>query len=115
MMIRNGKVFISHAAPDEALLGPLVARLRQKDINVWCTIMPEDSDAQLGPKTRREIAARDVFLRICTPAATRSERMRMEAWAFQNSRDEDTPHRHPQPAHYDRPGDGSCLHAQSRP
>ena len=90
MMIRNGKVFISHAAPDEALLAPLVARLRQKDINVWCTILPEDSDAQLGPKTRGEIAARDVFLRICTPAATRCERMRMEAWAFQNSRDQDS-------------------------
>jgi hypothetical protein len=90
MIIRNGKVFISHAVEDEALIAPLVARLTQKDINVWSKIMPEDSDTQLSQKTRREIAARDVFIRICTPAATSSERMRMEAWAFQSSRDEDT-------------------------
>jgi TIR domain len=90
MIIRNGKVFISHAVEDEALYAPLVARLTQKDINVWSKIMPEDSDTQLSQRTRREIASRDVFIRICTPATARSERMRMEAWAFQSSRDEDT-------------------------
>jgi len=98
MIIRNGKVFISHAVEDEALYAPLVTKLTQKEIDVWSKIMPEDSDAQLSQKTRREIAARDVFIRICTPAATRSERMRMEAWAFQNSRDDDnrkgTPNQH---------------------
>jgi TIR domain len=90
MIIRNGKVFISHAATDEELFAPLVASLTLKEINVWSKIMPEDSASQLSQKTRREIAARDVFIRICTPAATSSERMHLEAWDFQNSRDEDT-------------------------
>jgi hypothetical protein len=89
MIIRNGKVFISHAAEDEALFAQFVARLTQKEISVWSKIMTEDSDTQLSSRTRKEIAGRDVFIRICTPAATRSERMRMEAWAFQSSRDED--------------------------
>jgi hypothetical protein len=98
MIRRNGKVFISHTLQDEALYTSLVDRLAQKKIDVWSTIQPDDSDTQLSQKTRNEIAARDVFLRICTPEAARSARMQMEAWAFGATQVDDnkngTPNQH---------------------
>ena len=82
MILRNGKVYISHTREDEGRYASLVAKLTQKQIDCWSTLSPEDSDSQLSKKTQEEIVGRDVFLRICTPAAARSVRMQLEAWTF---------------------------------
>jgi len=98
MIHRNGKVYISHTPQDQTKYALLVERLTEKAINCWSTILPEDSDDHLSQQTQGEIAGRDVFLRICTPAAASSERMQMEAWAFGATQAEDsengTPNQH---------------------
>jgi hypothetical protein len=98
MIVRNGKVFISHTAEDTRLLTPLLEKLEEKQVDYWITILPGDSDTQLSPKTIDEIAGRDVFLRICTPAAADSPRMHREAAAFRTIQQKDvengTPNQH---------------------
>jgi len=119
MIVRNGKVFISHTPEDEELYAPLVARLNEKQIDYWTTIPPGDSDTQLSPQTLQEIAGRDVFLRICTPTAARSARMRQEATAFHATAQKDiqngTPNQHiiidlvMDPAYISDPADNAYL------
>ena len=98
MIRRNGKVYISHAPQDQSKYALLVERLTEKSINCWSTIPPEDSDDHLSQQTQKEIAGRDVFLRICTSAAASSARMQMEAWAFGATQAQDnqngTPNQH---------------------
>jgi hypothetical protein len=79
MAKRNGRIFISHTAEDRDRIDPLVQRLTEKQANCWTTISPGDTDSELTAQTQKEIAGRDVFLRICTTAALRSGRMRLEA------------------------------------
>ena len=96
--LRNRKVFVSHTTEDEERYAPLLAKLAEKEIDCWSTVAPGDSDSQLSPKTKDEIARRDVFLRICTQAAAKSARMQLEAWAFGATQVDDahkgTPHQH---------------------
>lgn len=98
MILRNGRVFISHMAEDEGYFASLLERLSEREIDCWTEIQPGDSDTQLSPKTLEEIAERDVFLRICTPAAAHSARMHLEAAALRAKAREDeergTPNKH---------------------
>ncbi len=89
MIHRNGKVFISHTPEDQDKYALLVAKLTEKQIDCWTALSPEDTETQLSTKTQKEISGRDVFLRICTPAAQRSARMQLEAWAFGATQAED--------------------------
>jgi hypothetical protein len=119
MILRNGKVFLSHTAEDAGLYAPLVARLNEKQVDYWTTIQPGDNDTQLSPQTLKEIGGRDVFLRICTPAAARSARMRQEAAAFRSTQEKDiqngTPNQHiiidlvMDPAYISDPADTAYL------
>jgi len=98
MAVRNGRIFISHTKEDQDRIAPLVTRLTQKQIDCWTTISPGDTDTDLSPRTEKEIAERDVFLRIYTPAALRSSRMRLEANSARAQQQEDirngTPNQH---------------------
>ena len=98
MALRNGKIFISHTEEDQGQIEPLVTRLTKKQVDCWTSILPGDTDTELSPQTQKEIAGRDVFLRICTPAALRSGRMRLEAGSARALQQEDTrngtPNRH---------------------
>src|SRR5262249_25115625 len=89
MILRNGRVFISHTSQDEGYLTTLVERLSMREIDCWTKIQPGDTDTQLSPKTLEEIAGRDVFIRICTPAAALSPRMQLEAAALRAKAQED--------------------------
>jgi|GEM_PF-3288389 hypothetical protein len=89
MILRNGKIYISHAAGDEALYAALVTKLAEKHVNCWTAIDAEDSDSQLSARTQQELAGRDVLLRICTPAAKQSARMRLETAAYRAIQQED--------------------------
>jgi hypothetical protein len=98
MIRRNGKVFISHTPEDQSKYTLLVEKLTEKGINCWSAISPEDSDNQLSQQTQKEIASRDVFLRICTRTAASLARMQLEAWAFGATQAQDnqngTPNQH---------------------
>ena len=98
MILRNGRVFISHMPQDEVYFTSLVSRLTGREIDCWSKIQPGDSDTQLSPKTLEEIAERDVFIRICTLASARSGRMQLEAAALRAKAQEDavngTPNKH---------------------
>jgi hypothetical protein len=119
MIVRNGKVFISHTAEDTGLLTPLLEKLEEKQVDYWITILPGDSDTQLSPKTLDEVTGRDVFLRICTPAAVDSQRMHQEAAAFRAIQQKDvengTPNQHiiidlaMDPAYITDPADSGYL------
>jgi len=98
MILRNGRVFISHMPQDEGYFTSLISRLSEREIDCWSKIQPGDSDTQLSPKTLEEIARRDVFLRICTVAAAGSRRMQLEAAALsakaQEDQEQGTPNKH---------------------
>jgi hypothetical protein len=98
MALRNGRIFISHTAEDQGQIAALVKRLSEKEVDCWTTIAPGDTDTELSPQTQKEISGRDVFLRICTPAAARSGRMRLEASSVRALQEDDirngTPNRH---------------------
>jgi hypothetical protein len=98
MAVRNGRIFISHTTEDQNRIAPIITRLTQKQIDCWAAISPGDTDTKLSPRTEKEIADRDVFLRICTPTALRSSRMRLEVDSARAQQLEDirngTPNRH---------------------
>ncbi len=78
----NGKVFVSHEYADNALCVPLIAALDAWEIDYWFDPRPQGDQPQLPPAVQAAIAERDVFIRVCTPAAQRSLRMTVEASAF---------------------------------
>src|SRR5262245_5300699 len=89
-MLGNGKVFVSHAYVDNPLCIPLLAALDAWGVAYWFDTRPEDHDLpQLPPATQTAIVERDVFIRVCTPAAQRSLRMTVEASAFRRSQAEE--------------------------
>ncbi len=85
-MARNGKVFISHMAQDDAQVVPLLAALKTKHADVWYERAPaEPTDGALTPEIQRQIEGRDVFIRILSQHVTSSKRMELELAAFQQA------------------------------
>lgn len=81
---RNGRVFISHSAQDDAQVTPLLAALKTKHVNVWYERMPAEPDGSaLAPEIQREIEGRDIFIRILSQHVAPSRRMDLELAAFQ--------------------------------
>lgn len=81
-MSRNGKVYVSHAPEDVARCTPLVQALKERNINCWFETKQYETGQQLSERTLRAVTDRDVFLRVCTPAAQRSAQMKLEAESF---------------------------------
>ncbi|WIG59313.1 MAG: hypothetical protein OJF49_002060 [Ktedonobacterales bacterium] len=78
----NGHVFISHAHDDNDRCAPLLAALDAWGVDYWFDTNRLEAGDDLSHAIQRAIAERDIFLRICTPAAQRSYWMRLEAGAF---------------------------------
>lgn len=78
----NGKVFISHAHDDNQRCAPLLAALDAWGVDYWFDTRRLEGGDDLSQTIQRAIAARDVFLRICTPAAQRSYWVKLETGAF---------------------------------
>lgn len=78
----NGKVFISHAHDDNARCAPLLAALDAWRVDYWFDTRRLEAGDDLSQTIQRAIAARDIFLRICTPAAQRSYWVKLETGAF---------------------------------
>ncbi|HET9109253.1 MAG TPA: toll/interleukin-1 receptor domain-containing protein [Ktedonobacterales bacterium] len=85
-MARNGKVFISHTAQDDAQVMPLLAALKTKHVDVWYERTPaEPTNGDLTPEIQRQIEGRDVFIRILSQQTATSRHMEMELAAFQQA------------------------------
>lgn len=78
----NGKVFISHAHDDNERCAPLLAALDAWGVDYWFDTRRLEAGDDLSQEIQRAIAARDIFLRICTPAAQRSYWVKLETGAF---------------------------------
>ena len=78
----NGKVFISHAHDDDDRCAPLLAALDAWGVDYWFDTRRMEAGDDLSHTIQRAIAERDLFLRICTPAAQRSYWVRLETGAF---------------------------------
>ncbi|HEV2457329.1 MAG TPA: TIR domain-containing protein [Ktedonobacterales bacterium] len=78
----NGKVFISHAHDDNDRCAPLLAALDAWGVDYWFDTRRMEAGDDLSHAIQRAIAERDLFLRICTPAAQRSYWVRLETGAF---------------------------------
>ena len=78
----NGRVFISHAHDDNARCAPLLAALDAWDVDYWFDTQQLGPGDDLSKGIQRAIAERDIFIRICTPAAQRSYWVKLETGAF---------------------------------
>ena len=78
----NGKVFISHAHDDNERCAPLLAALDAWGVDYWFDTRRLEAGDDLSHAIQKAIAARDIFVRICTPAAQRSYWVRLETGAF---------------------------------
>lgn len=85
----KGKVFVSHEYVDNSLSVPLIAALEAWGVDYWFDPRPQSDLPQLHPAVQTAIAERDVFIRVCTPAAQRSLRMTLEASTFRSSQAEE--------------------------
>lgn len=81
-MTGNGTVFISHAHDDIPRCQPLLDALRSWGVDYWFDVQSLSAGQDLSQRIQDAIRQRDVFIRICTPAAQRSYWMRLEAGAF---------------------------------
>lgn len=82
MMRGNGRVFISHAHDDNTRCAPLLAALDAWNVDYWFDTQQLSPGDDLSQGIQRAIAERDIFIRICTPAAQRSYWVKLEAGAF---------------------------------
>ena len=78
----NGKVFISHAHDDNARCAPLLSALDAWGVDYWFDTRRLGAGDDLSAAIQRAIVERDIFIRICTPAAQQSYWVRLETGAF---------------------------------
>jgi hypothetical protein len=78
----NGKVFISHAHDDNARCDPLLAALDAWGVDYWFDTRRMEAGDDLAHAIQTAISERDIFIRVCTPAAQRSYWVRLETGAF---------------------------------
>lgn len=78
----NGTVFISHAHDDNARCASLLAALDAWGVDYWFDTRRMEAGDDLAHAIQTAIRERDIFIRVCTPAAQRSYWVRLETGAF---------------------------------
>lgn len=78
----NGRVFISHAHDDNARCALLLAALDAWNVDYWFDTQQLGPGDDLSQGIQHAIAERDIFIRICTPAAKHSYWVKLETGAF---------------------------------
>jgi outer membrane protein assembly factor BamB len=78
----NGKVFISHTHEDNERCAPLLAALDAWGVDYWFDTEQLAPGQQLSDRLQAAVSERDIFLRICTSASSRSYWMSLELNAF---------------------------------
>lgn len=77
-MFGNGKVFVSHTHEDNAACAPLLAALDAWQVDYWFDTAQLTAGLELLDNIQRGLVGRDIFLRVCTPAANASPWMAEE-------------------------------------
>lgn len=77
-MFGNGKVFVSHTHEDNAACAPVLAALDAWQVDYWFDTAQLSAGLELFDSIQRGLQDRDIFLRICTPAALASPWMAQE-------------------------------------
>ena len=77
-MVGNGQVFISHTNDGHEQCTAMYRYLTSRGVDCWYDAHNMVPGQILTTEMQREIAARDVFLRVCTPQATNSFYMQLE-------------------------------------
>jgi outer membrane protein assembly factor BamB len=78
----NGKVFVSYAPEDAQVCLPLFAALDAWEVDYHAAPAALDLAQQIPPAVQRDIAERDVYIRVCSPAAQRSVAMNLQVSVF---------------------------------
>jgi outer membrane protein assembly factor BamB len=78
----NGKVFVSYAPEDAQVCLPLFAALDAWEVDYHAAPAALDPAQQIPPPVQRDIAERDVYIRVCSPAAQRSIAMNLQVSVF---------------------------------
>lgn len=71
-MFGNGKIFVSHTHEDNAVCAPLLAALDAWQVDYWFDTAQLSAGLELLDNIQRGLVERDIFIRICTPAASAS-------------------------------------------
>jgi outer membrane protein assembly factor BamB len=74
----NGKIFISHTHQDNALCDLLAAALDVWQVDYWMDLQQLSAGQELFPHIQGPLSERDIFIRVCTPAARQSPWMDQE-------------------------------------
>lgn len=77
-MFGNGKIFVSHTHEDNAVCAPLLAALDAWQVDYWFDTAQLSAGLELLDNIQRGLVERDIFIRICTPAANASVWMERE-------------------------------------
>ncbi|WIG60926.1 MAG: hypothetical protein OJF49_003674 [Ktedonobacterales bacterium] len=77
----NGKLFVSHASADIPRCQPLLALLQVWGVDFWFDAQQMSAGEDLTQRIQAAIRERDIFVRICTPAAQQSYWVHLEASA----------------------------------
>lgn len=88
-MARNGRLYISHTAQDDAQVEPFLNVLDAKTVDVWYESAPAGMTGALTPEIAREIEQRDVFVRVLSALTAQSPRMTLELAEFERLRQMD--------------------------
>lgn len=88
-MARNGRLYISHTAQDDAQVEPFLNVLDAKTVDVWYESAPAGMTGALTPEIAREIEQRDVFVRVLSVLTAQSPRMTLELAEFERLRQMD--------------------------
>jgi outer membrane protein assembly factor BamB len=78
----NGKVFVSYAPEDAQVCLPLFAALDAWEVDYHAAPAALDPAQQIPPAVQRDIAERDVYIRVCSPAAQRSIAMNLQVSVY---------------------------------
>jgi hypothetical protein len=78
----NGKVFVSYAPEDAQVCLPLFAALDAWEVDYHAAPAALDPAQQIPPAVQRDIAERDVYIRVCSPAAQHSVAMNLQVSVF---------------------------------
>src|SRR5262244_2730356 len=71
-MFGNGKVFVSHTHEDNAACEPVLAALDAWQVDYWFDRAQLTAGLEFFDHIQRALGERDIFLRVCTPAAVSS-------------------------------------------
>jgi outer membrane protein assembly factor BamB len=74
----NGKIFISHTHQDNALCDLLTSALDVWQLDYWIDVQQLSAGQELLAHIHKPLSERDIFIRVCTPAANRSPWMDQE-------------------------------------